>query len=111
MGLRGKQQVVIHAVVFEHAGDLEAARQPVTHPLMRRHRSQIDAIQHQVSGVQRQHARNQIHQSSFARAIGANQRMDLARPDREIYLVNGDQAAEVFAQVFGNEQTHADFPR
>ncbi|MPN28265.1 hypothetical protein SDC9_175706 [bioreactor metagenome] len=112
MRLCRQQQVVEHGVALEHAGDLETARQASSHALMRRQRGQLDPIQAEAAFIQRQQARDQIDQGGFTRAIGADQRVNLARLNGDIDMIGRQQSAKTLDQTLGLEQaccTHCVF--
>ena len=59
----------------EQRVDLECPRETAPHPLLRAERGNVFAFEQYLSGIGRQHARHQVDERRFARAIRADQRV------------------------------------
>ena len=107
LGLHREQQVVAHRVIAEHAGDLKAAPKAGARALVGRKRTQIGAVEQHPPRIGWQQPGDQIHQGGFARAIGADQGVDLARLHRQADMIGRQQATKALHQAIGHEQAHA----
>src|SRR4051794_10821990 len=92
-----------HNIVEDrHAGHqlhvLEAAGDAETGDCARRPTGGTLAPYHDLAPIRPLHARDQIEGGALPGAVRADQRNDLARPDMEVDLVHGDEAAEKPAQ-------------
>src|SRR5262249_32142226 len=68
----------------------------------------IGASKENPSAVGLEQATDQIDQARFARAVGADQRQDLALADREVDLVDRVGVAEVLGELLGLEGVHGE---
>jgi hypothetical protein len=59
----------------------------------------VVAIEDNAAGRWRQEFGEQVEKRGFARAVGADQRMDVATLDLQVHVVDRDKAFELFGQT------------
>ena len=99
MRLDRQRHVLERGELAQHRGDLEGARQAQPDAGMGRQVRDVAAGEVDGAGIGRQVAGELAHQRGLAGAVGADQGMDLARPDIDRDGVGGDQAAEALDQA------------
>jgi len=89
MRLHRQRHVVEGGEFAQHRGDLEGARQPEPHPGMRGQARDVAAGKLDGAGVWLEVAGELAHQRGLARAVGADQGMNLAGPDVDRDRIGG----------------------
>src|SRR5262249_17957276 len=104
LGLRGDPHVLEHAQAAEHVRDLErAADADVGQPMGRRAGDVLAAIED--SAARRLDLAGQhVEQRSFARAVRADDRLELAVAHRERHLLDRGEMSEILADLLGQQQ-------
>src|SRR6266446_3538515 len=103
----GQAHVVEQGQLVEEVDDLEAARDARLDPALHGLRGDVLTAEEDPTTVGGQEAADQVDQARLARAVGADQRQDLALADGEVDLVDGVRVAEVLLQLGGLEKVHA----
>ena len=98
MRLHGERHVVERGELAQHGGDLERAREPQPHAGVRRQARDVVARRSGSCRSRAQLAGELGDQRRLAGAVGADQRVDLARPHVDRDVVGRDQAAEALDQ-------------
>src|ERR1700694_5714044 len=106
-GEDGERHVVEERELVKEVHDLEAPRDAGLDPAVHRQRGDVLAAEHDAPAVGMEEPADQVHHARLARAVGANQRQDLAFLDLEVDLVDGVGLAEGLAQLLGLEEVHA----
>jgi hypothetical protein len=86
---------------------LEGARDAASRALGGRALRHVLACEHDPAGGRRVDAVDQVEQRRLARAIRADDRVDLALRDREVELRHGGDAAEALGQALDREEGRA----
>ncbi|MCY1523291.1 hypothetical protein D9M68_581830 [compost metagenome] len=102
--LRGQPAVFQHAQFGKDGRSLVAAAQAGARPLGLAPRCDVAALQHDLAAAGRQFARQDVDQRGFARAVGADDGMDLAAAQSQRYVVDRRQAAEAARDRAGGKQ-------
>ena len=94
-----QHDVLQHGEIGDDLRDLKAARQPQPRP--RSHVQRVDALPHEANGaaVGADLAHDLLDQGRFARAIRADQGVDLSGQQGQADAIGGLQRAEAFAQI------------
>ena len=104
MGLRRERDIVGRGEIRQQRGDLERARQPEPAAPIGRQPGDVAAGEMNGAGIRHQLPGELADQRGLAGAVGADDRMQLARRDIERQIVGRDDAAETPDQVFDAEQ-------
>ncbi len=94
-----QQHVVEDAQVLQQGGDLERARQPPPGAPMHRQMGDVLSVEQDAAGIGRQFAGDLRQQRRLARAVGADEGMQLASVHRQLDVLRHLQAAEGLAQA------------
>ena len=93
-----------HRHIGERLHDLMGAREPVAGDDKGPFAGDVDAVEHDLAGIRRKHAVDQIEQRRFAGAVRPDQAEDFARLQDEAQIVHRLQAAEALADAVELEQ-------
>src|SRR6267378_466879 len=105
-GEDGERHVVVERKLVEEVHDLEAPRDAGLDAAVHRQRGDVLAAEHNAPAVGMEEPADQVHHARLARAVGADQRQDLAFLDLEVDVVDGVGLAEGLAQLLGLEEVH-----
>src|SRR5262249_11297630 len=104
LGLRGDPHVLEHAQATEHVRDLKrAADADVGEPISRRAGDVLAAIEDPAAG-RLDLAREHVEQRGLARAVRADDRLELAASYRERDLLDRSEMSEILADLLGEQQ-------
>src|SRR2546426_2520139 len=98
-GKDGQRHVVDDRQLVEEVDDLEAPGDAALDAVLHRLASDVLAAEEDLAAVGLQESADQVDQARLARAVGADQRDDLALADLEVDLVDGMGFAEVLGQL------------
>src|SRR5712664_888902 len=105
-GEDGERHVVVERKLVEEVHDLEAPRDAGLDAAVHRQRGDVLAAEHDTAAVGIEEPADQVHHARLARAVGADQRQDLAFLDLEVDIVDGVGLAEGLAQLLGLQEVH-----
>ena len=91
--------VLEHAERGEEIGELERAPEAEPRALRRAERGDVDAVDEDFAAGRAQLARHQVEIGRLAGAVGADDRRQLARPERAAHRVDRDMPAEADGEV------------
>jgi len=92
--------------VFKEAQILKRARQAERGALVRRESAKRFSVKTRVAARGRVNAGNEIEQRRLARAVRSDERDDFVRFHRERNIIDGENAAECFGEMFDLEKGH-----
>src|SRR5690625_1388559 len=107
MCLRSQKKILQHSILFENIGDLKAAPQPGTNPLIGLKAADILTIEHNAPAVRYDKTGNQVNQGGFARPVGPDQGVYLACLDGKRHMVCGHEPTKTLDQILSIKQAHA----
>ena len=102
--LHGQGHVLQHRELGKHRGDLKRSGQAQQGPLRRGQAGDVAPVKQGAATVGPNFAGELPNQGGFARAVGADDRMQLARRQGQRNMVGGEQAAIAFDQLLELQQ-------
>src|SRR5207248_3525548 len=106
-GLRRHLEVLEHGHAGEDLEALERTAHAQTRPLVGLDVGDVDALEEHAALGGGQQTGEAVEQGGLARAVGADERGDLARRHRQRHVVDGEQAAEPHRDLARLEQRRA----
>jgi hypothetical protein len=100
-------EVVLDRQVREHHATLGALRQTERHDLVRRDARDVPALEHDAAGLGRDQARDGAQQRRLAGTVRADERDDLALPDRDRDVLERVHCAVEHLEPLHHELAHA----
>ena len=104
--LDGDAQIFPHRQLGKDLGDLKGTRDPAPDAPRRQQIRDVLLVEQDAAGGRGQKSADQIEEGRLARAIGSDDRPQLAVLDGHRHVADGDQAAEVARDVLDLEQAH-----
>ena len=99
VGLYRERQILLYAELFEDGGDLEGARQPEARPRVGRQATDLPPGEEDAAGIRHDLAAELLYRGGLARAVGADQCVDLPLEHVQGEVAARLQRAEALAQV------------
>src|SRR6266545_2225120 len=104
--LAGDADVLPRGQSGKDVAELEGAGDALLRHLMHRHPGNVLAGKDDFPGVRPEHAGDQVEDGGLAGAVGADDGANLARLDRHVDVVDGDQCPESARQPLAFKQRH-----
>ena len=103
-GKNSQRQVVLHAQIWKHTGDLVRTHQTLTRTLVQCILGNVMAIKHNASRICLHGTRDVMDQCGLACAIRSNQCMDLTGLNGQVGLVQCRQTTKTFGKPIYKKQ-------
>src|SRR6516164_207083 len=103
LALQGDSHVLEHAQVRKYGGDLKRADEAHARDRRRPRSRDVLAVENDVAARRREEVREQVEAGRLAGAVGPDQRVDRAAPNRETHVIDRDEALELLGQAAGLE--------
>ena len=104
LGLRCEQQVVVHRELRQHGGDLELEAEPEPRTVRGHHAGNLPLPEADAALLREVGPRNRLQERALARAVGSDQTMKGAGPDRDVDPVERPEGPERLADALHLKQ-------
>src|SRR5690349_25126760 len=99
LALQRDADVLEDRQVREHRGNLERANEPEPRDRRRTRPGDLAAVEEDLAARRRQEMREQVEAGRLAGAVRPDQRVNGPAADREIHVVDGDEALELLREA------------